>query len=143
MRISPSLTQKKLLTWEYFRVTVSIRHLNLLISSQESSSFMMPSFSVMRIDQLLMKTTFWHEHPRNDVKTRIKILSQFSSHQHHCRLHRVCTRYCDSGKSSSSEQNSWKLHKGRFMFDTFLGIERIVIVKLGMRQLDWSLNLTS
>ena len=56
-----------------------VRHLNL--SSQESSSFMMPSFSVMRIDQLLMKTTFWHEHPTDDVKTRIKILSQFLSHQ--------------------------------------------------------------
>ena len=37
----------------------------------------MPSLSVMRIDQLLMKTTFWHEHPRDDVKMRMKISSQF------------------------------------------------------------------
>ena len=42
-----------------------------------------------------------------------------------------------------AELKNWKLRNGRFIFDTFLRIEWIVIVKLGMRQQDLSLNPTS
>ena len=88
----------------------------------------------MRMAQLLMNTTFWPEHPPNDA--RIMILSQLSS-QHESSLHTI-RWLLKLFFSSFSEQSSWNCVTADsflivsiwdYQIDTFLRIERIVILK--------------